>query len=166
MSAIQGKPIEEVFARERQFYSLAAQVASAAALDRTRYLRIALRLVGLIFILGIYTLIIVWPSGWSWHTGPSHYLPHYLQMLLGVYVTLGVFLLIASRNPLAHLSLIWFTVWSSVVHAAIMAAQSSMDSAQRAHLLGDVPALLIVAAVLAVLTLRAKAATPLAAGKK
>jgi len=167
MSAIQGKPIEEVFPRERQFYSLAAKVANAAEPDRTRYLRIALRLVGLVFIMGIYTLIIVWPSGWSWHTGPSHYLPHYLQMLLGVYVTLGVFLLIASRNPLAHLSLIWFTVWSSVVHAAIMAAQSSMGAEQRGHLLGDVPALLIVAAVLAVSTLRAKPATAaLAAGKK
>ena len=88
---------------------------------RTKYLRIALMAVGVIFIVGIYGLVIVWPSGWSWHQGPSHSLPHYLQMILGVYATLGVFLLVASRNPLAHLSLIWFTVWSSVVHAGIMA---------------------------------------------
>jgi hypothetical protein len=166
MPAIQEKPIDEVFARERQFRSLASSVANAAEPDRTRYLRIALRLVGLTFTMGIYTLIIVWPSGWSWHTGQSHSLPHYLQMMLGVYATLGVFLLIASRNPLAHLSLIWFTVWSSVVHAAIMAAQSLMNSGQRGHLLGDVPALLVVAAVLAVLTPLGNAATALAAGKK
>src|SRR5216684_9038935 len=89
--------------------------------NRTKYLRIALLLVGLIFIIGIYPLTILWPSGWSWHTtGQSEY----LQMILGIYATLGVFLVIASRNPLAHRSLIWFTVWSSVVHGGIMAAQS------------------------------------------
>jgi hypothetical protein len=117
MTVIQEKPIKEV-AREPRSYPLASRVTNVAEPDRTTYLRIALRLVGVTFIVGIYALVIVWPSGWSWHTGQSHHLPHYLQMILGVYATLGVFLLIASRNPLAHLSLIWFTVWSSVVHAA------------------------------------------------
>jgi hypothetical protein len=92
MPVIQGKPIEEVFAREPQFYPLASSVTNVAEPDRTKYLRIALRLVGVTFIVGIYTLIIVWPSGWSWHTGHSHDLAHYLQMILGVYPTLGVFL--------------------------------------------------------------------------
>jgi hypothetical protein len=124
--------------------------------NRIKYLRIALFVVGLIFIVGIYTFTIVWPSGWSWHTGQSHY----LQMILGVYATLGVFLLVASRNPLAHLSLIRFTVWSSVVHAGIMAIQSLVNSEHRGHLLGDVPALLGVAAVLALLTPRGVAAEP------
>ena len=121
-----------------------------------KYLRIALVLVGLIFIFGIYTLTIIWPSGWSWHTGHSDY----LQMILGVYATLGVFLLIASRNPLAHLSLIWFTVWSSVVHAVIMGAQSFANPQNRGHLYGDVPALLIVAALLGFLTPRGAAVKP------
>jgi hypothetical protein len=125
--------------------------------NRIKYLRIALLLVGVTFIVGIYTLTVIWPSGWTWHTGP---MPHYLQMILGVYATLGVFLLVASRNPLAHLSLIWFTVWSSVVHAGIMAMQSLANSEHRGHLLGDVPALLIVAAVLAFLTPRGTAAKP------
>lgn len=125
--------------------------------NRIKYLRIALLLVGVTFIVGIYTLTIIWPSGWTWHTGQ---MPHYLQMILGVYATLGVFLLVASRNPLAHLSLIWFTIWSSVVHAGIMVMQSLANSEHRGHLLGDVPALLIVAAVLAFLTPRATAAKP------
>ena len=118
--------------------------------DRIKYLRIALLLVGLIFTFGIYPLTIIWPSGWSWHMGQSDY----LQMILGIYATLGVFLMVASRNPLAHVSLIWFTVWSSVVHAAIMAVQSFVNPMHRGHLLGDVPALLVVAAVLALLTPR------------
>jgi hypothetical protein len=76
------------------------------------------------------------------------------MMIIGVYATLGVFLLMASRDPARNTSLIWFTVWSSVVHAVIMAYQSFADGAERGHLLGDVPALLLVAIVLAVLTPR------------
>ena len=122
--------------------------------DRTGYLRIALLLVGVIFTVGIYPLTIVWPSGWSWHMGQSHY----LTMILGIYATLGIFLLLASRNPLAHLSLIWFTVWSSIVHAGIMAVQSLANPEHRGHLWGDVLALFLVAGVLAFLTPRGAAA--------
>jgi len=75
-------------------------------------------------------------------------------MILGVYATLGVFLLIASRNPLRHLSLIWFTVFSSLVHAGIMTEQALSIPSERAHLLGDVPALFLVAVLLAILTPR------------
>ncbi len=119
--------------------------------NRVRYLRVVLVLVGLTFMFGIYTLGVVWPSGWTWGHGHSHY----LTMILGVYATLGIFLLLASRNPAAHTSLIWFTVWSSVVHAVIMAVQALTDGAERGHLIGDVPALLVVAIVLAALTPRA-----------
>jgi hypothetical protein len=87
-------------------------------------------------------------------------------MILGVYTTLGVFLLLASRNPLAHLSLIWFTVWSSVVHAGIMGVQALANSEHRGHLWGDVPALLVVAAVLALLTPRGAAAKPALTGDR
>lgn len=166
MEVIQGKPMGEALAQKPRFYTPTASETIVSESDATKYLRIALRLVGVAFIVGIYTFINVWPSGWSWHAGQSHHLPHYLQMILGVYATLGVFLLIASRNPLAHLSLIWFTVWSSVVHAAIMAVQALTNPDQIAHLWGDVPALLVFAAVLAFLTPRGTAATALTADKK
>ncbi len=115
-----------------------------------RFLRIALVVFGVIFIVGVYSLMMAWPSGWRWQ--PNQ--PEYEQMILGVYATLGVFLLIASRNPLQHRSLIWFTVWSSLVHAGIMAMQAINMPAEHGHLLGDVPALALVALVLAVLTPR------------
>jgi hypothetical protein len=118
--------------------------------DRLRYLRIALILVGVIFLAGIYPLMIIWPSGWTWHTGHSDY----PLMIVGIYATLGVFLILASRDPLKNRSLIWFTVWSSIVHALIMAAQSVEAPENHGHLLGDVPALIVVAVVLAVLTPR------------
>jgi hypothetical protein len=108
------------------------------------YLRVALIVFGLVFIFGVYPLVHLWPSGWAWGQGHSHY----LAMIMGIYATLGVFLLMASRDPDAHRSLIWFTVWSSVVHAVIMAYQAFGDPAERGHLLGDVPALLLIAVVL------------------
>jgi len=118
-----------------------------SATGRLLYLRIALIVFGLIFIFGVYPLSIVWPSGWTWGHGHSHY----LMMIIGIYATLGVFLLMASRDPDAHKSLIWFTIWSSVVHGAIMAWQALDDPAERGHLLGDVPALFLIAIVLGVL---------------
>ena len=80
----------------------------------------------------------------------------YLQMILGVYATLGVFLIMAARDPLANLSLIWFAVWSSLVHGGIMAVQAFVYPEHRGHLLGDVPVLLIAAVVVALLTPRGK----------
>jgi hypothetical protein len=119
--------------------------------DRIKYLRVVLVVVGVIFIFGIWPLTILWPSGWAWHSGGRS---DYLEMILGIYATLGVFLILASRNPLAHRSLIWFTVWSSIVHGAIMAVQSIANPQHMGHLWGDVLALIVVAAVLAVLTPR------------
>ena len=72
------------------------------------------------------------------------------MMIVGVYATLGVFLINAARNPGANLSLIWFTVWSSVVHGAIMAMQS-FSGDHMGHLWGDVLALFLVAIVLSIL---------------
>jgi hypothetical protein len=127
---------------------------------RLRYLRVALVLVGLIFIFAVYPLMMsLWPSGWRW--SPNQ--PQYEQMILGVYATLGVFLLIASRNPMRHVSLIWFTVFSSIVHAGIMTVQALNMPSEHGHLVGDIPALLLVAIVLAVLTPRGADAVQAAA---
>ena len=123
---------------------------------RVRFLRFALILFGLIFLVAVYPLMMsLWPSGWRW----SPHQLQYEQMILGVYATLGVFLLIASRNPLRHLSLIWFTAVSSFVHAAIMAAQAFKLPSEHGHWLGDIPALFLVAMVLALLTPRAAEAS-------
>jgi hypothetical protein len=122
--------------------------------SRVRILRYALILTGLIFIFGVYPLMMsLWPSGWRWQ--PNQ--PEYEQMILGVYATLGIFLLIASRNPLQNRSLIWFTVWSSLVHAGIMAVQAVKMPSEHGHLFGDIPALAVVAILLAVLTPRGAA---------
>jgi hypothetical protein len=112
--------------------------------NRQTILPIALRAFGVIFCL-IYPLSLVWPSGWQWHGGEGAY---YFQMICGVYATLGIFLIMAANNPAEHRSLISFTIWSSIVHALIMAIQAIGDGQERGHLVGDVPALLLVALVL------------------
>src|SRR5262249_19111528 len=63
-------------------------------------------------------------------------------------LVLGIFLIAAAKNPAENCSLISFTIWLSVVHAAIMAVQALYNSREHSHLVGDVPALLLVARVL------------------
>ena len=116
----------------------------------SRLLSRALTLFGLVFVIGLPVLNRLWPSGWAWQ--PEQ--PAYLQMILSIYLTLGVFLLLAARNPAQNLSLIWFTVWSSLAHATVMAIHSVTDPGQLGHLWGDVAGLVITAAVLAPLARR------------
>jgi len=119
---------------------------------REKQLSAVMIVVGLIFLVGIYPMTLIWPSGWVWHDGGQS---NYFQMIVGVYATLGVFLLVGARKPMENLSLVWFTVWSSIVHAGIMAVQAINGGAHdRGHLYGDVPALLIVAILFAVVTPR------------
>lgn len=117
--------------------------------NRHRYLQVALVMVGIAFML-IYPLMKLWASGWAWQPVQQED----QQMIAGVYATLGVFLLIAARKPEANLSLIWFTIWSSLVHALIMGVQVAIDHVESGHLVGDIPALILVALVLGFLTPR------------
>lgn len=91
-------------------------------MTREMLLRFALIGFGVVFCL-VYPLAIVWPSGWAWHEGAPES-SHYFMMIVGLYATLGIYLIRAASNPAAHRSLISFTVASSVVHAGIMAIQS------------------------------------------
>jgi len=111
---------------------------------KLKYLSYALYVFGVIFIVGIWAMMQIWPAGWAWEPRQAEY----EQMLLGVYATLGVFLILAAKNPMQHRSLIWFTIWSSLVHAAIMMVQAMRDVAEKDNLIGDVPALFLVAFVL------------------
>ncbi|WP_315836165.1 DUF6632 domain-containing protein [Bradyrhizobium prioriisuperbiae] len=119
-------------------------------MSASKLLQISLIAFGIVFCL-VYPLAIVWPSGWAWHDGPPA-TSQYFMMIVGVYATLGIFLIRAASDPIANRSLIDFTIWSSVVHALIMAVQSYSPGAHTGHMLGDVPALLLVAAVLGGLT--------------
>jgi len=119
-------------------------------MNRDGLLKLALRFFGLVFLL-VYPLGLAWPSGWVWHHGEGAY---YLHMIQGIYAVLGVFMIIAANNPAAHRSLISFVAWSSAVHALIMAKQAMGDSHETGHLMGDVPALVIVAACFWILSPR------------
>src|SRR6202045_1710143 len=98
---------------------------------RERALKIALLLVGLLFSALVYPLMMFVRQE------PA------LAMMLSVYVTLGVFLLLAARNPSANRSLIAFTAWSSFAHAALMAVQAFRNFIARGELLGVVGLVII-----------------------
>ncbi len=90
---------------------------------RERGLKAVLVLVGLLFLAGVYPLV-------------QMHLEEALRMMLSVYATLGIFLLLASRNPSANRSLIAFTAWSSFAHAAVMAVQVYRNLIPRGEALG------------------------------
>lgn len=91
-----------------------------------RALKIVLVLVGLLFCAGVYPLMLMMKQD------PA------LAMMLSLYVTLGVFLLLASRNPSVHRSLIAFTAWSSFAHGTVMGVQALLSFIARRELLGVV----------------------------
>jgi ascorbate-specific PTS system EIIC-type component UlaA len=82
-----------------------------------------------------------------WHQNQSMYT---FDMLLSLYVTLGIFLLIAASNPSANRSLIAFTAWSCFAHAAVMAVTAFSKGGYRGDLWG-VPVLGIIGVALIVL---------------
>ena len=102
---------------------------------RERALKVVLVVVGLLFSAGVYPLAIFFSRE------PA------LAMMLSLYVTLGIFLLLAARNPSANRGLIAFTVWSSFAHAAVMEAQGYLKLVERGELLG-VAALVIIGVAL------------------
>jgi hypothetical protein len=107
-------------------------------MNRDRALKVVLVVVGLIFA------SLVYPLTMFVRQEPA------LAMMLSVYVTLGIFLLLAARDPSANRSLIAFTAWSSFAHATLMATQAFRDLIPRGELWG-VAALVIIGVVLIVL---------------
>jgi hypothetical protein len=95
-------------------------------MNRELVLKVVLAIVGLIFSALVYPLVVFGRQE------PA------VAMMLSVYITLGVFLLLAARHPSANRSLIAFTAWSSVVHASLMAFQVSQNLIQRRELVGVV----------------------------
>jgi hypothetical protein len=104
---------------------------------REQALKVVLVLIGLIFVALVYPLKVFLAQD------PS------MAMMFSVYVTLGVFLLLAARNPAANRSLIAFTAWSSLVHAVVMAVQAYQGMVQRVELLGSAALVVIGVALIA-----------------
>ncbi|MCH9646857.1 MAG: hypothetical protein K0U98_01385 [Deltaproteobacteria bacterium] len=107
---------------------------------KEKFLRIALIVFGLVFSVGLLPMTILFPDSWMWE--PRH--KEYEQMILAIYAVLGIFLVMAAKEPAQHRSLISFTAWSSLVHGGVMLLQALRDPTEHANLCGDVPALFAV----------------------
>jgi hypothetical protein len=108
-------------------------------MHRERALKVVLVLVGLLFS------ALVYPMAMFLRQEPA------LAMMLSLYVTLGIFLLLAARNPSGHRSLIAFAAWSSFAHAAVMGTQALLNMISRGELIG-VAILVVIGVALIALT--------------
>ena len=118
-----------------------------------RALKVVLVLVGLIFLAAVYPLTMFFGRD------PA------LAMMLSLYVTLGIFLLLAARNPSANRSLIAFTAWSSFAHASLMAVQAYRNVIERRELLGVAVLILIGVALIALAPAKQSGVLASAAGR-
>jgi hypothetical protein len=113
---------------------------------REKLLRIVLVLVGLIFVAGVYPLIISVRDGWRANKEDA------LPMGISLYVTLGVFLLVAARNPSANRSVIFFGGWANLAHAAVMTVMAVHLPNERQDLLVASGVFCVIGVVLIALT--------------
>ena len=117
----------------------------AVTSKRERALQVVLVVLGLgTAVANIYplvtSLLALRPTGGT--TAPMFYT---------ILATLGVFLVLAARNPSAHRSLIAYTVWSSLAHGAVMALMAIQLPNKRGDLLVGVATALLPAVLLLVL---------------
>jgi hypothetical protein len=115
-------------------------------MNREVALKIVLALVGLLFLALVYPLMIFVRQD------PA------LSMMFSIYVTLGVFLLLATCNPSANRSLIAFTAWSSFAHAAVMGTQALRNMISRGELTGVAVLVVIGAALITLAPAKQRAA--------
>lgn len=116
---------------------------------RERSLKVVMVLVGLLFVAGVYPIV-----NSLWHVNAADRGDMGDDMMLSLYVTLGVFLLLAVRHPGAHTSLIGFTAWSSFAHAIVMSTLGFEVPSERTGFLGGSAVLVVIGIVLLVLVPR------------
>ena len=114
--------------------------------DRLLALRIVMIATGAFLTLLLPFMFDLWPAGFRW-AHPSMHGP-YERMIIAVYVSLGICLLVAARDPARHAILIDFTILSSLLHGAVMTYDALAQDHEMMHLVGDVPALFAVAGLL------------------
>jgi len=119
---------------------------------RERALKVVLVLLGLLFCAAVYPLLMMVKED------PA------LAMMMSLYATLGIFLLLASRNPSAHRSLIAFAAWSSFAHASVMSVQAYLGFIARRELLGVATFVVISVALTALAPAKQSAERTVAVG--
>jgi drug/metabolite transporter superfamily protein YnfA len=119
-------------------------------MNRERALKIVLVLIGLLFMAAVYPLFLFWRQQ------PP------LAMMLSLYVPMGLFLLLAARNPSEHRSLMLYAAWANIAHAAVMGVQEANKVIARRELVG-VAVFLLIGIALLVLAPKKEPAARLAA---
>ena len=106
-------------------------------MTRKRVLQVVLVLCGLLFTAAVYPLVLFWRQQ------PP------LAMMLSLYFPMGLFLLLAARNPSEHRSLILYAACANIAHAAVMGVQGANKVIARRELVGVAVFLVIGIALIA-----------------
>jgi hypothetical protein len=123
-------------------------------MNRERVLKIVLVVLGLLFTAAIYPVVTSVRDGWQANKEDA------LPMMMSLYFTMGIFLLLAARNPSANRSVIAFAAWSSFAHGAVMAVMSIHLPNERGDLLMAWAVFSIIGAVLLALAPAKPSAAP------
>lgn len=113
---------------------------------KRRWLKIVLLATAAFLMLGLPFLFDLWPGGFRWAHPSEH--PAYERMIVAIYFALGVCLVPTALDPERHAILIDFTILSSLLHGAVMTYDAFAQEHEMTHLVGDVPLLFVLAAVL------------------
>ena len=95
---------------------------------------------------GLPFMFDLWPGGFRWAHPAEH--PAYERMIIAIYLALGVCLIPAALDPERHVLLIDFAILSSLLHGAVMTYDAVAQEHEMTHLVGDVPVLFMLSAVL------------------
>jgi uncharacterized protein DUF6632 len=114
--------------------------------QRMFWLRALMIATGVFLVVGLPFMFDLWPGGFRWGHPGGH--PAYERMIIAIYFSLGVCLLAAARDPAKHGMLLDFTMLSSFLHAAVMTYDSFAQEHEMTHLVGDVPILFVLAALM------------------
>ena len=113
---------------------------------RKTLLTVVLLATAAFLMFGLPFMFDVWPGGFRWAHPTEH--RAYERMIIAIYFALGVCLVPTAFNPERHVILIDFTILSSLLHGAVMTYDAFAQEHEMIHLVGDVPLLFVVAAVL------------------
>jgi hydrogenase/urease accessory protein HupE len=113
---------------------------------RLLWLRVVMIATGAFLVFLLPFMFDLWPGGFRWAHPAMH--PAYERMIIAVYFSLGICLFLAARDPAKHAILLDFTILSSILHGAVMTYDSFAQEHEMTHLVGDVPILFALAAVL------------------
>lgn len=113
-------------------------------MTKIKTLRIIMIVFGLLFLLGPALFILLMPDAYRW----APFSQPYEHLTIALYASLGICLLIASKDPPSHVIIVDFTILSSILAGVALTYNAFFGDGETIHLFLDIPLLYLIALVL------------------